>query len=190
MANDTLETWKNPPAGRVWINRLDHRGELGKVEIIGSGRVFHLSPAERRLNQEMAVNPDLDIFTNGTLTPIRLLGTDEAEAAAFANNPNLMTESDMRNLVGKAKGKQDAFAERLAGIRNPATLERLLALAREEDAPLSRVEAIQARLAELGQSFVQERVATTAVPISGDTPDRGPARKNAREGAARAVTPN
>lgn len=190
MASDTLETWKNPTEGRVWINRLDHRGELAKVEIIGSGRVFHLTPAERRLNQEMAVNPDLDIFTNGTLTPVRLLGTDEAEAAEFASNPNMMTEGDMRALVGKTKGKQDAFAERLAGIRNTATLERLLALAREEDAPLSRVEAIQGRLAELGTSFVQERVTTTAVPISPEASARGPQRKSAREAGARAVTPN
>lgn len=188
---ENVETWKNPTEGRVWVNRLDHRGEPKRVEIIGAGRTFHVTPEERRLNQEMASSQDLDIFTNGTLTPIRLLGTDEAEAAAFAANPNLMTEGDMRSLVGKPKrGATDAFAERLSEIRNGATLQRLLALAREEDAPLSRVEAIEARLREVSPAVVAERVASTAMPVSAEVTTRGPARKNAREGAARAVTPS
>jgi hypothetical protein len=191
MAED-LETWKNPTEGRVWVNRLDHRGELTRTEIIGSGRTFHLTAAERRLNQEMAVNPDLDIFSNGTLTPVRLIGTDDAEAAAFASNPNLMTEGDMRTLVARPKGKAtDQFNERLATIRNPATLERLLSLAREEDAPLSRVEAIQGRLAEVSSTpMPSERVVTTALPSNTDATEPSSAGKRSRMPASRAVTPN
>jgi hypothetical protein len=190
MADENnVETWKNPTEGRVWVNRLDHRGEPKRVEIIGPGRTFHVTPAERRLNQEMASSSDLDIFTNGTLTPIRLLGTDEAEAAAFATNPNLMTEGDMRALVAKPKrgAATDAFAERLGEIRNGATLQRLLALAREEDAPLSRVEAIEARLAEVAPGVVQERVTTTSSPVPASAPAAPP---SPRRGVARAVTPS
>jgi len=190
VAADELESWKNPTEGRVWINRLDHRGELDKVEVIASGRTFHITSKERRLNQEMAYNSDQDIFANGTLAPVRLIEGSE-DAAAFATNPNLITEDDMRGLVkpgrGPAKATADAFIERLSNIRNPATLERLLSLAREEDAPLSRVEAIQTRLGELGDS----PYASTAVGPSGGPPSPEPAGAGAtkRGSASRAVTP-
>lgn len=62
IGQDDLETWKNPNEGRVWINRIDHRGEFTKDEIIGPGKTFHVSALERRLNQEMASAADLDIF--------------------------------------------------------------------------------------------------------------------------------
>jgi hypothetical protein len=183
---ENVETWKNPTEGRVWVNRLDHRGEPKRVEIIGAGRTFHVTPEERRLNQEMASSEDLDVFRNGTLTPIRLLGTDEAEEAAFATNPNLMTEGDMRTMVAKPRrGATDAFAEKLTEIKNPATLQRLLNLAREEDAPLSRVEAIEGRLREISPSMVSERVATTAMPVSAAAPSQPGKRSGARP-----VTPN
>lgn len=188
MAADTnteLETWKNPTAGRVWVNRLDHRGDLKNVELVGSGKTFHLSPAERRANQEQAYNTDLDVFANGTLTPVRLVGSAE-EAAAFAANPNHMTEDDMRSLVNKPKGKAEVFVERLATIRNAGTLERLLALAREEDAPLSRVEAIQARLTEVNPTAFTQHVTTTATAASPEAA-AGPSAR--RQTSARGVTP-
>lgn len=183
---DELETWKNPTEGRVWINRLDRFGELVKVEVINSGKTFHISPGERRLNQEMAATSDQDVFSNGTLSPMRLLEGD-ADAAAFAANPNLMTEDDMRVLFKPARTEAakvvagDAFIDRLASIKNIATLDRLLALAREEDAPLSRVEAITQRMAELQQPNVYaEAVATSS---TGDT------RPTKRSSSSRAVTP-
>ncbi len=190
MAADTdteLESWKNPTAGRVWVNRLDHRGDLKKTELVGSGKTFHLSAAERRANQEMAYNTDLDVFANGTLTPVRLVGSAE-EAAAFAANPNHMTEDDMRSLVNKPKGKaSELFTERLGSIRNAATLERLLALAREEDAPLSRVEAIQTRLTEVNPTAFTQHVTTTATPASPEAA-AGPSAAR-RQGNTRGVTP-
>lgn len=189
---DELETWKNPTEGRVWINRLDYHGELDKVEVIGGGKTFHITQRERKLNQEMAYNSDLDMFTNGTLTPVRLIEGSE-DAAAFAANPNLLSEDDMRGLVkpgrGPAKATSDAFVDRLATIKNPATLERLLSLAREEDAPLSRVEAIQGRLAELGStSYASTATAETTSPDLAMTGAGG--RPSKRSAATRAVTPS
>lgn len=184
MAENNVETWKNPTDGRVWVNRLDHRGEPKRVEIIGPGRTFYVTPAERHLNSEMASSEELDIFRNGTLTPIRLVS--DAEMAEFATNPNLMTEGDMRTMVAKPKrGAPDAFAERLTEIKNPATLERLLKLAREEDAPMSRVEAIEGRLREISPSMVSERVTTTATPVSAAAPSQP-----GKRGGARPVTPS
>lgn len=186
---DELETWKNPTAGRVWINRLNHRNELDKVEVIAGGRTFHISSQERKLNQEMAYSPDLDLFANGTLTPVRLIEGSE-DAREFAANPNLLTEDDMRGLVKKTKGATDAFVERLATIKNPATLERLLSLAREEDAPLSRVEAIQSRLGEVSSSSPYASTATretTSPDLALTGAGSGPAKRGA---GSRGVTPN
>lgn len=179
-----VETWKNPTAGRVWVKRLDHRGELAKTEIVRSGGVFHLTTAERELNQELAVSEDLDLFANGTLTPIRLIeGT--AAAREFATNPNLITEEDMKGLV-KTRSK-DAFVERLAAIKNPATLQRLAALSREEDAPLSKVEAIEARLQEVTNPAVAAESRPTT-SLSGTTV-ASPTPSGSME-KTRAVTPN
>lgn len=181
IGSDDLETWKNPNEGRVWINRIDHRGELSKDEIIGPGKVFHMSALERRLNQEMASDPDLDIFTNGTLSPVRLI-EGSADAEAFKSNPNLMTEGDMKDLFKPAKTEAakaeatDAFTTRLTAIKNPATLDRLLSLARTEDAPLSRVEAIENRIREI--AGVQSASVDTRSSLSG------------RPAAAKAVTPS
>jgi len=188
---DELETWKNPTEGRVWINRLDRHGELEKVEVIAGGRTFHISSAERRLNQEMAYNSDLDLFANGTLTPVRMIeGSDDARE--FAANPNLLTEDDMRGLVRKTKASTDSFVERLATIKNPATLERLLSLAREEDAPLSRVEAIQGRLGELSTSSPYASTASTQ-STSPDLALTGASRPPTKRGSgsgSRGVTPS
>lgn len=190
---DELETWKNPTEGRVWINRLDHHGNLDKVEIIGASRTFHITPKERRLNQEMAARSDLDIFSNGTLTPLRLID-GAADTEAFALNPNLMTEADMRDLfkVGRTEATKaaigEAFDERLAAITNTATLGRLLALARDEDAPLSRVEAIQARLNEVQQPGIFAQVG--ADPSNGSPSSADAPRPSKRMSATRAVTPN
>ncbi len=185
---DELETWKNPTEGRVWINRLNHRGELDKVEVVAGGRTFHISSHERKLNQEMAYNSDLDIFANGTLAPVRLIeGSDDARE--FAANPNLLTEDDMRGLVRKSKGTTDAFVERLATIKNPATLERLLTLARDEDAPLSRVEAIQARLGEVSNSSPYASTATRE-STSPDLALTGAGSPSKRTSATRGVTPS
>lgn len=193
---DQLETWKNPTEGRVWINRLDRHGELEKVELIGSQKTFHISPTERRLNQEMAAQTNLDVFSNGTLTPLRLIdGTADAEA--FATNPNLMTEADMRDLFKPGRSEEakaamnEAFAERLASIQNVAALDRLLTMARAEDAPLSRVEAIQTRLAEVQQPGIfADATASSGADSSFGPSSLGAPRPSKRGAASRAVTPN
>lgn len=147
-----LETWRNPGRGRVVIKKFDHRGEPTKEEMIRPGQTFTVTAAERQVNQNMAYSPDTDMFRNGTLAPVQLIeGSEMAREAAI--NPNLLSEGDMRVMVG-ARGKgpakaeiAEAFAERLDSISNSTTLRRLLAMAQEEDAPYSRVLAIQERLA-------------------------------------------
>lgn len=180
-----LETWMNPGQGRVVIRRFDHRGELVNEEMVGPERSFAISTFEREQNQRLAASPNQDMFRNGTLAPVHLIEGSDA-AREMAANPNLLTDGEMHSLVGPAKGKSKAkagedFVARLADITNATTLHRLLQLAEADDAPISRVRAIQARLSQVEGVGLQTGDSVVDGPGAG-----GPA---GRAGAARAVTP-
>jgi len=187
------ETWRNPGQGRVVIKRLDHLGQLREEELIGAERTFTITPLERELNQRLAHSPEQDFFANGTLEPVDLI-EGSAAAREFAENPHLVSAEEMQAMVtpvrGARKGAADqAFLDRLASITNATTLSRLAQLAEEEDAPISRVRAINARLAEIeGLGLMQ----TGMVPgPDGGSPSSAEAPRSEirRPGAARPVTP-
>lgn len=164
--NKAPETWQNVTAGRVVINRLDHRGDLTKTDIIDPGKKFNLTTEERRMNQELAARADMDVFSNGTLQPVRIL-EDVEDAREIASNPNLMPESEMRSLM-KHTIKADTFRDRIAGVTNPAALDRLLAIAEEEDATVSKVEVIRAQIREHSPDLFAERVTVGGPPVGSE----------------------
>jgi hypothetical protein len=165
-----LELWRNAAAGIVAINRIGEYGRT-RVEVIHGDRTFHITPQERRMNQNVCARPELDFFTNGTLQPVVLLD-DEEDTAALRQNPNVMAEADIEALF-KIKG--EAFAERLDHITNTATLGRLVALAREPrlNATVQQYELVKAR-----QRALETEVA-----------DVNPDGASAPERRSRAVTP-
>lgn len=191
-----IETWRNPGAGRVVIKKFDHRGEPNKEEMIRSGQTFTVTPAERAVNQNMAASPEMDMFSNGTLAPVALIeGSEMAREAAI--NPNLLSEGDMRTMVG-ARGKgpakaeiAEAFAERLDSISNSTTLRRLLEMAQEEDAPYSRVLAIQQRLAAVEGPGYEPAGADDEydAPKASSPPGGNDRSRTAAGPGSRAVTP-
>lgn len=156
-----LESWMNSTPGRVWVNKFDARGNLA-AEIIASGRTFHLSPQERRVNQEMAASEELDVFSNGTLQPVRLLEGDESDVE-IASKPNHLSDSDIKDLV---KAHHKTLEKRLEQISNPSALERVLEAALEVDASVSTVERIKSRMREVAPSLYTE-VATVSGPAVG-----------------------
>lgn len=142
-----VETWMNAAPGMVVVKRLDHRGDFTKDEVVYSGKSLHITPQERRMNQEMAASADQDVFQNGFMTPLRLVGSAEEERE-IAANPNLMSESDMRGLF---KGHWKSFDAKLATITNTVALQRMLAMAEdpEIDASVRQVQRIKDRLGEV-----------------------------------------
>jgi uncharacterized protein YgbK (DUF1537 family) len=172
MAEKTSETWQNVTAGRVVINRMDHRGELTRNDIIDSGKKFSLTTEERKMNQDLAARADLDVFSNGQLQPVRILDSVE-DAREIASNPNLMSESEMRALM-KPGVKTPQFALKIQEITNGSALDRLLALAEEEDATISKVEAIKTRLREVAPDLFAERQVVTTAPGGGPPEQRRP----------------
>lgn len=142
-----LETWQNIGRGRVVIRRDTLHGR--KDEIVSGGKTFHIAEEDRRRNSELAASVDLDPFKNGVLVPVRLLDGTE-DAAEIAENPNLMGETEM---VALLKGNFKTLEKRVGEIRNPVVLERMLELARTEDATVGKLEAVKARLAEVAPSL-------------------------------------
>lgn len=140
------ESWKNTTAGRIFLKKYDKRGELA-AEMVPGGKTFQITPHERRINSEMAASPGLDFFSNGQLTPVRLIETEE-DAKEIASNPNLMAESEMVDLF---KAHWKTFESRIAEVGNLTTLQRLLEVAQSDqvDAKVRQVDALKARIEEI-----------------------------------------
>lgn len=180
-----LETWRNPGAYTVVLRRLDHRLELAAEESVPPGKAFTISPAEREVLQRLAASEAQDFFMNGTFEPVHLIpGSDIA--AAVAANPNLLSDGDMTKIIDRKGGTREAaldtFRAALALITNPTTLQRMAAVAEQRDAPVSRVRAIAARLAEL-EGLSLAGTPSAEVPGGGAPPPMG-------SGLPRPVTPH
>lgn len=154
------ESWKNATNGLLFIRKYNGRGELDH-EAVQAKKTFHVTPQERRINQEMAAVPEQDFFSNGMLTPVRLIDTEE-DAKEIASNPNLMSESDMKGLF---KSQWKTFSTKVAGITNETTLKRMLEMARDDDsgASVKQADAIEARLRDVAPA---QFVEVTSAPIS------------------------
>ena len=164
---DSIETWQNVTRGRVVLNRL---GELGqkRPDMIGAGKTFHITPRDRRINQEAAANPDLDVFLNGTLQPVHLPSDNGEDYSAITSNPNLL--GDDAQIKRLFKATDDVFAERLGEIKNASALERLKDLANQDEtgARVSQLRMIEARLTQIAPEITNIHADAT-----GADPDRG-----------------
>jgi hypothetical protein len=155
MADDVqeYEAWQNATLGRVVVIKLDSRGQQ-RHDLIGPGKTFHITPIERRMNQERAASEEQDVFLNGVLQPVTLLENAE-DFERLKENPNHVSEDDVRSMF---KFKLPEFRARLEQIGNPAALERLMEVARSKDVmcTLHQFEAIQARLVAVSPSIYDQ----------------------------------
>jgi hypothetical protein len=119
-----VETWSNAGQSMVYITRI---GEYGRreSELIYGGKVFAISPQERRINQSMCHDPVNDPFTNGTFKPIALL-EDEPDSVALRANPNVLDDDRIDELFALSG---DDFKQRVVEITNVNAVDRLIDLA-------------------------------------------------------------
>jgi hypothetical protein len=160
--NNRFEAWKNSGRGRIGVVRFDPAGHEVRESVTG-GKILNITPEERRYNQDMAASVEQDFFSNGMLTPVRLIENDE-DFDAIKGNKNLMTEDDM---VASLKSKR-GFKASLADISNVATLKRMIAIAKtdEVDASQSQIKALDERIAELSVGSIQAvEVEQSVTPI-------------------------
>lgn len=135
------ETWVNDGERKIVVRKLGEYG-VETEEAVRGGETLKILPRDRRLNQVKTPNPKNDPFLNGWLVPVHLIESEE-DYEKLTNNPNIITDEDMHELV-----RQDdaAFAEKANKINNPVVLMRMLEVAKAEDVPFSRVNDIQGRL--------------------------------------------
>lgn len=156
-----VETWQNATLGTVVIWRFDHRGAL-QDEVIRGGMKFQLSPEERMHNMEQSASAEQDNFKNGTLVPVKLIdGTEDAQE--IASNPNLIGESDMKELF---KAHWKTFTVTVEKINSLGTLQRMLEMSVEADATVRQSDVLKARIKELGPEVVEVTTEGTAPTAS------------------------
>jgi predicted HTH transcriptional regulator len=151
---DELETWQ--ANGRIVLRKVDAGGKTQEI-LVNAGRRIQLTEAERQMNEDRVADDKRNPFTNGTLSPVRIPATSES-AQAIVANPNAMTDEDLLELVG---AHHKTFEKKIAEVTSPYVVKRMLAAAQtgEVDVTLKRVEALEAKLAELtdGEVPVYER---------------------------------
>lgn len=148
---DELETWRNISRSRHVLKKFGAKGDLID-EMIAGKKQFHVSTRERHINTEMAAEDKLDPFTNGMFVPVTLLDSTE-DAEQIASNPNVLSESEMVDLV---KGAAPKLKARLEEIINPIVVERLREVAADADVQASKMTAIEARLEALQPKLAVE----------------------------------
>lgn len=141
-----LEQWKHTGRGKLIIRRIGQFGAQHSSRVQG-GQTFHVTPQERRLNQQMVTRPEYDPFTNGMCEAIVLDPTDP-DYETLTSNPNVIREEDITR-VFRLKGER--FAERLGRISSANTIRHLIDLAEAPDSEVTvpQYKRLQNRLAEL-----------------------------------------
>lgn len=163
MADESpdLETWESSIAGRVVLKLRNTLGTL-TATMVGPGKRAHLSPADRRYNQDKYATAAQDPFQNGTLRPVRLV-EDDPDTAKLLSNPNLISADEMRALFKKPL---PAFEARLATITLPVTIREIRRIAEDvEGATIRQLKAIEARLEAVAPTRFAE------VTVAGGDPD-------------------
>lgn len=170
------ELWENASQAIIVLKKVDNLGRVTEEKVVG-GRNVQLTPGERRHNQELCATVAQDVFSNGTMRPVRLID-DEPDSIELKANVNAMSDDEMRRLFAVPLR---AFTTRVNEISNPIALQHLLSLAQEEsiEATVKKVEAITARLdvvrPPLGDVSITKGAVSTQAPRT--------------EGSLRAITP-
>lgn len=127
-----METWMNAGPSLLHITKF---GEYGKreSELIYGGRVFALTPQERRFNQSQCFRASDDPFTNGTFKPLALID-DEPDTDRLRNNPNVLDDARVAELFQLAG---EGFNQKVLEITNPTAVDRLIEIARQPNAGAS-----------------------------------------------------
>lgn len=143
MSESTIEQWKSNTRSTVsvaLVERLDH--EPRRVVWL-PGRVAEITTRNRKLSQGRVVSPKDDPFTNGLLV---LLDAPEEVRQELGENPNALSEEDMRGLY---KLNDKTIKNRLKKIDGIGVLRALQDRAEEFGARASSVRLVEERMEEL-----------------------------------------
>jgi hypothetical protein len=150
---DIVEVWKNAGHAQIVVLRNGPNG-LPRHELITGMRTFSISPEDRRMNQNMAADPKLDVFSNGMLQPINLPEDTEPEVT---DNPNHLSDAQLPSLF---RTQIRTFTKRVETISNPALLNRLIEIAPGHDVTMRQMEVLKGRLAQVAEKVNPDHIET------------------------------
>lgn len=136
-----VEIWYNTSAGTCWYKCFDLQGRETTKTVKG-GRTFTLTTFERRINQEAASDPAVDLFRNGTFVLKR--PSDDTDRAEI-QTPDAITDEEIENIVREVMYGDLSIQDVIANISAPLTLNRILLQLVAEDAKSSIIKAVQAK---------------------------------------------
>lgn len=157
-----LEAWRWTGRGKLHVARFT--GKYGEVEYhaVQGGRVFHLTPAERRLNSDKSYSDAVDPFRNGQCIPVSLSDmTPDADRERIAANPAILDDAAIDRLLRQEPTK---LAKALDALSTPMTLVRIHERAEQLDVATSKVAAIRARIEQVDPASLGK--GTEPIPIA------------------------
>lgn len=158
---DTTETtakpeeWRNDTLGKIGIIRFDRDGRED-MDWIPGGRLFFITPDERKANQRAVALPQYDPFTNGSFRAVSGLDEGDPDYAKLVDQPDAMTDDEIDQLLD---GGISTFEEVVLQVTSETTLRRILDKAEAEGAAARRLNLVRDRLHGLDRRS----------PMKGDT---------------------
>ena len=107
------EIWKNPTSMDIWVPVSEKRtGKLRLQKVPPAGGTISIDEEDRRDNvSRHYFDPSANVFTNGSLIPVKLIDSAE-DYAEVASNPNFLSEGDIEKAIkGPVKGLRDTLEE-------------------------------------------------------------------------------
>lgn len=135
-----METWEIATGGRVWlqVTRQNHLGVPTIQDIsVGPnrpGQKLHLTRADRLMNQEKCVSPEVDPFRNGLLVRTDAPQAEDPQTAS----KDSMTAQQLLDIFAK---QGDAFRSAVEPM-GEIPLRRLREMAEAVDATVSQVKVL------------------------------------------------
>lgn len=175
-----VETWENISRASNVIIRLDPRGDETTVVISGP-RQFHVTTQERVIMQARVLDPANDPYRNGAFRPILV-----PDSVTASTNPNALSDDEIRSILVSS---DVAWAEWLAVLDSPETLQRMMDLANETPSMTmvryrelgARLVAVKPRTRIVSKDREQLEALAPTPPPAGELTGRTGARGRSRD---------
>lgn len=147
---EDLEIWENRNRSEIWVMKEDLSGLPVSTPVRPGGKL-EISTYDRQRNQEACQASEFDWFTNGALSPVKLIDSAE-DYEEIASNPNAKSEKEIRALLSL---NANELKKELAQITSPLVVARLKEFIESDDADtaenitMAKSKAVNARYDEL-----------------------------------------
>lgn len=144
-AASDVEVWRNEVRHNVGIRRVDAIKGM-RVELVAPKRTVTITAEDRRLTENSVPKAENNPFRNGWLYCTSIAETAE-DVESIRSDPNMISQSEIEAMF---EGNNQHMVKKLAAVTSPVALARILDYANTTGAATSRIDAVKARIAEVG----------------------------------------